>query len=124
MTIQNPSTGPVQPNSARNDDVSEAQRAANAEEASSEQSSETTDAAGTDQVEISDAARAAQERLSGEDVALVERGRQALNEEASLSEERRTELQEQVENGRFTEPDVTEDVAASLTELFGERSQS
>lgn len=119
MTIQNPSTGPLQPDSARNDDVGKAQQAASSEEASSEQSAETTDAAGTDQVEISDAARAAQERLSGEDVALVERGRQALNEESSLSEERLTELQEQVENGRFTEPDVTQEVASSLAELFG-----
>ncbi|MEF8816895.1 MAG: hypothetical protein V5A20_02270 [Salinibacter sp.] len=119
MTIQNPSTGPVQPNSARNDDVSEAQQAANTEGSTPEETGETTDAAGTDQVEISDAARAAQEQLSGEDVALVERGRQALTEEASLSEERRTELQEQVENGRFTEPDVTEEVASTLTELFG-----
>jgi hypothetical protein len=118
MTIQNPSTGPVQPNSARNDDVSEAQQAANAEEAPSEPPAETTDAAGTDQVEISDAARAAQERLSGEDVALVERGRQAL-EESSLSAERRAELQEQVEGGRFTEPDVTQEVASTLAELFG-----
>ena len=119
MNSQTPSTGPLQPDSARNENIGEAQQAADAEEASSEQSPETTDAAGTDQVEISDAARAAQERLSGEDVALVERGRQALSEEASLSEERRTELQEQVENGRFTEPDVTEEVASSLTELFG-----
>lgn len=119
MTIQNPSTGPVQPNSARSDDVNEAQQAANAEEAPSEPPAETTDAAGTDQVEISDAARAAQERLSGEDVALVERGRQALNEESSLSAERRAELQEQVENGRFTEPDVTQEVASTLAELFG-----
>jgi anti-sigma28 factor (negative regulator of flagellin synthesis) len=119
MNVQNPSTGPLQPNSARNDDVSEAQQAANPEEASSEQSTEATDAAGTDQVEISDAARAAQERLSGEDVALVERGRQALNEESSLSEERRAELQEQVENGRFTAPDVAQEAASALTELFG-----
>jgi len=118
MTIQNPSTGPLQPNSARSDDVSEAQQAADAEEAPSEPPAETTDAAGTDQVEISDAARAAQERLSGEDVALVERGRQALNE-SSLSEERIGELREQVENGRFTEPDVTQQVASSLAELFG-----
>lgn len=118
MTIQNPSTGPLQPNSARNDDVSEAQQAASSEDASSEQSAETTDAAGTDQVEISDAARAAQERLSGEDVALIERGRQAL-EESSLSEERRAELQEQVENGRFTEPDVTQQVASTLAEVLG-----
>ncbi|WP_103029084.1 hypothetical protein [Salinibacter altiplanensis] len=120
MNIQNPSTGPLQPDSARNENIGEAQQAANSEGAASEEAaSETTDAAGTDQIEISDAARAAQERLSGEDAAFVERGRQALNEESSLSEERRAELQEQVENGRFTEPDVTGDVASSLAELFG-----
>jgi hypothetical protein len=27
--------------------------------------------------------------------------------------------QEQVENGRFTEPDVTQEVASTLAELFG-----
>lgn len=113
MTVQNnPSTGPVQPNSARSDDASQAQGAAQTDDTESAESGAPDETASSDRVEISDAARAAQSEAGG-DSALIERGRRELASQ-SLSDARLTELQEQVESGRFTEPDVTQQVVEGL----------
>jgi len=110
-----PSTGPAHSNSTQNNEASQAQEIQRSEETvSGEESDAAEETSGpTDRLEISDAARAAHEKLGGEDAAIVQRGRQAL-QEASLSEDRISELQEEVSSGTFTELQVTEEVAAEL----------
>jgi anti-sigma28 factor (negative regulator of flagellin synthesis) len=118
MTVQNnPSTGPVQPNSARSDDADQAQEAAQADGAEGAESAAPDETTSGDRVEISDTAQAAQAEV-GSDAALIESGRQELTS-SSLSAERLSELREQVENGRYTEPDVTQQVAEGLAEDLG-----
>lgn len=115
MTVQNnPSTGPVQPNSARPDDASQAQEANQAQGAEGEDTAATEETTPGDRVEISDAARAAQSEKSG-DAALIDRARSEL-ETSSLSADRLEELQERVESGRYTDPDVTQQVAENLAD--------
>ncbi|MFB6273797.1 MAG: hypothetical protein ABEL51_12965 [Salinibacter sp.] len=114
MTVQNnPSTGPIQPNSARSDEAGQAQEAGQTDGAESEGAAAANETSSSDRVEISDAARAAQSQ-AGDDAALVKRARQELGESSTLSADRLSELREQVDNGRFTEPDVTQQVAQRL----------
>lgn len=118
MTVENnPSAGSVQPNSSRPDGAEQAQEAAQSDGAGSSETSSADESTPGDRVEISDAARAAQSEGGG-DAALVERGRAAL-ESSSLSAERLTELRENVENGRYTQPEVTQQVARGLGEDLG-----
>lgn len=118
MTVQNnPSTGPVQPNSARSDDAGQAQEAAQTDGAEGAKSAAPDETTSGDRVEISDTAQAAQSEV-GSDAALIESGRQELAS-SSLSAERLSELREQVENGRYTEPDVTQQVVEGLVEDLG-----
>ncbi|PSQ76552.1 MAG: hypothetical protein BRD30_11010 [Bacteroidetes bacterium QH_2_63_10] len=115
MTIQdNPSAGSVQPNGPRSDGPDQAQEAAQSDGVESSETSSTDEASRSDRVEISEEARAAQSEL-GDNAALIERGRAELKS-SSLSEERLTELRENVENGRYTESDVTEQVAQGLAD--------
>jgi hypothetical protein len=117
MTVDNnPSAGSVQPNSSRPDGADQAQEAGQSDGVESSETSSVEESTPEDRVEISDAARAAQSE--GGDAALIERGRAAL-ESSSLSEGRLAELRENVESGRYAEPDVTEQVAEGLAADFG-----
>lgn len=118
MTIENnPSAGSVQPNSSRPDGAEQAQQAAQSDGAESSETSSVEESGPEDRVEISDVARAAQSEVGG-DAALIERGRAAL-ESSSLSDGRLAELRANVESGRYTEPEVTEQIAEGLAEDFG-----
>lgn len=117
MTIQNPSTGPLQSSSPRSDETSQSQEAAQSSEAETDESAAAEETTSGDRVDISSAAQAAQAEVGG-DAALIERGRKAL-ETSSLSADRLAELRERVDSGRYTEPDVAEQVAEGLAEDFG-----
>ena len=119
MTIQdNPSAGSIQPNSSRNDGPDQAQDAAQSDGVESSETSSTDDTSPTDRVEISDEARKAQAE-TGDNAALVERGRAALESSRSLSDDRLAELRENVESGRYTEPDAIQQSAEGLAEDLG-----
>jgi len=114
MTIQNPSTGPAQPNPLRPDDAQSANEAAQSADAGADAPNQTEDTAAADRVEISDAARTAQSEAGG-DAALVDRAREAL-QEPSLSPNRLEELQQRVENGAYSEPKAIQQVAEQLAD--------
>lgn len=117
MSIQNPSTGPVHSNPARGEEANQAHEAAQTDEAQGEEAASTEETTPSDQVEISDAARAAHSEV-GEDAALIERGRKAL-EESSLSEDRLAELQQRVEDGYYTQPEATQQIVEGLAQDVG-----
>lgn len=116
MTIQNPSTGPARSNPMRSDEAGTTQDAAQSANAGNQAPDAPEETAG-DRVEISDAARSAQSE-SGEDAALVKRGREAL-QDSSLSSDRLAELQQRVENGFYSEPSSIQKVAEGLAEDIG-----
>lgn len=115
MTIQdNPSAGSIPPNGPRNDGPDQAQEAAQSDGVESSETSSADESRSSDRVEISEEAREAQSEL-GDNAALVERGRAEL-QSSSLSEDRLAELRENVENGKYTEPEVTEQVAQGVAD--------
>lgn len=117
MTVQNnPSAGPVQPNSARSDEAEQARQASQADGAKGTDAPP-DEAAPGDRVEISDAARAAQSDAAG-DAALVQRAREALST-SSLSADRLSELRANAESGRYTEPDAVQQAAEGLADDLG-----
>lgn len=116
MTIQNPSTGPLHSNRARNGEANEAQETAHSGETKGNEPDSTEETSPSDQVEISEAARMAHSEVDG-DAALIELGRKGL-ESASLSEGRLAELQQRVESGYYTTPEMTEQIAEGLAEDF------
>jgi anti-sigma28 factor (negative regulator of flagellin synthesis) len=118
MTIQNPSTGPAQSGSIHSDGAQGAQEAASANETDDSSDAQKADASSsTDRVEISDAARSAQSAAAG-DAALVERGRQVL-QDSSLSADRLNELRQRVESGAYSDPSSIEKVAEKLAGALG-----
>lgn len=116
MAIQNPSTGPLHTNPARSDEASQAQEAASSEGKENEPAA-TEETSASDRVEISDAAREAHSDVGG-DAALIERGQQALKE-SSLSDARLAELQRRVEDGYYTQSEVTQEIAEGLARDLG-----
>ena len=103
------------------DGAQEAQDASSASETDdapdAREADEASSTASTDRVEISDAARAAQVSAAG-DAALVEQGRQVL-QDSSLSADRLDELRQRVERGVYSEPSSVETVAEKLAGALG-----
>jgi len=113
MNIQNPSTGPARSNPLRSNEAERAPDAEPTTDASSDAAA-TDDTDTADQVEISDAARTE----AASDAALIERSREALGA-TSLSAERLTELRQRVQEGYYSQPEVTEQVAERLADDIG-----